>query len=387
LTSRNTLAYSGHNKDLSFSLTRFSEPPFCLEAPMTILDEQYAEFERLPNEERVKCFEKDGRMYDMIISQQLNRQILDVLYRITNQIRSLSKSKTGSQFVQSLLCHKRAMLYFAQPSSRTFLSFENACHLLGMKTSEIRDPSVSSEVKGESFDDSLRTFSSYTDLIIMRHRGQNMAERAAWLLNTHTYRPVPVINGGSGSDQHPTQALLDVFTLQQSFEYQGGLDGKTILMCGDLKRGRTVRSLSYLMKNFQDMKIIYASPAAFQMKEDVCSFLERHGISYLIETESLEKVLGDANAIYMTRIQDEHDATPGESGKTDVSKFRLTLANMANVKPNAVIMHPFPRRDEIDVAIDPDPRAMYWRQERNGMWSRAALIAYMFRVDHEIMSY
>jgi aspartate carbamoyltransferase catalytic subunit len=354
---------------------------------MTILDEQYAEFEKLPNEERIKYFEKDGRLYDMIISQQLNRQILDDLYRITNQIRSLSKSKTGSHFVQSLLCHKRAMLYFAQPSSRTFLSFENACHLLGMKTSEIRDPNVSSEVKGESFDDSLRTFSTYTDLIIMRHKGQNMAERAAWLLNTHTYRPVPVINGGSGSDQHPTQALLDVFTLQQSFEYQGGLDGKTVLMCGDLKRGRTVRSLTYLMKNFRGMKIIYAAPAAFQMKQDVCSFLERHQIPYTIETHSIDKVLGEADAIYMTRIQDEHDATPGESGKTDVSKFRLTLANMAYVKPNAVIMHPFPRRDEIDVAIDPDPRAMYWRQERNGMWSRAALIAYMFRVDQEIMSY
>jgi len=354
---------------------------------MTILDEQYAEFEKLPNEERIKYFEKDGRLYDMIISQQLNRQILDDLYRITNQIRSLSKSKTGSHFVQSLLCHKRAMLYFAQPSSRTFLSFENACHLLGMKTSEIRDPNVSSEVKGESFDDSLRTFSTYTDLIIMRHKGQNMAERAAWLLNTHTYRPVPVINGGSGSDQHPTQALLDVFTLQQSFEYQGGLDGKTVLMCGDLKRGRTVRSLTYLMKNFRGMKIIYAAPAAFQMKQDVCSFLERHQIPYTIETHSIDKVLGEADAIYMTRIQDEHDATPGESGKTDVSKFRLTLANMAFVKPNAVIMHPFPRRDEIDVAIDPDPRAMYWRQERNGMWSRAALIAYMFRVDQEIMSY
>ena len=324
---------------------------------MTILDEQYAEFERLPNEEKIKCFEKDDRLYDMIMSQQLNRQILDDLYRITNQIRSLSKSKTGSQFIQSLLCHKRAMLYFAQPSSRTFLSFENACHLLGMKTSEIRDPNVSSEVKGESFDDSLRTFSTYTDLIIMRHKGQNMAERAAWLLNTHTYRPVPVINGGSGNDQHPTQALLDVFTLQQSFEYQGGLDGKTILMCGDLKRGRTVRSLSYLMKNFRGMKIIYAAPAAFQMKEDVCGFLERHRIPYYIETHGLEKVLGEADAIYMTRIQDEHDATPGESGKTDVSKFRLTLADMAIVKPNAVIMHPFPRRDEIDVAIDPDPKS------------------------------
>src|SRR4030042_4204737 len=185
---------------------------------MTILDEKYGEFERLPSEEKIKCFERNGHLFDMIISQQLNRPILEDVYGVTNQVRSISKSKAGSVFLQTVLSHKRAMLYFAQPSSRTFLSFENACHLLGMKTSEIRDPSVSSEVKGESFDDSLRTFSSYTDLVIMRHKGQNMAERAAWLLNTHTYRPVPVINGGSGSDQHPTQALLGLFPLPQAFE-------------------------------------------------------------------------------------------------------------------------------------------------------------------------
>jgi aspartate carbamoyltransferase catalytic subunit len=354
---------------------------------MTILDEKYAEFEKLPSDEKILCFERNGRLFDMIISQQLNREILDVIYRITSQLRAIWKSKTGSVFLQTILSHKRAMLYFAQPSSRTFLSFENACHILGMKTSEIRDPSVSSEVKGESFDDSLRTFSSYTDLIIMRHKGQNIAERAAWLLNNFSNRPVPVINGGSGSDQHPTQAILDVYTLQRSFEYQGGLDGKTILMCGDLRRGRTVRSLSYLMKNFHDIKIIYASPPAFQMKEDVRQFLARHNISYRIETEALDNVLSEADAIYMTRIQDEHDEIAGESDRTDISRFKLTLKDMERVKANAVILHPFPRRDEIDVAIDPDPRAMYWAQERNGMWSRAALIAYIFNVDEQIMNY
>jgi aspartate carbamoyltransferase catalytic subunit len=259
--------------------------------------------------------------------------------------------------------------------------------MLGMKTSEIRNASVSSEVKGESYDDSLRTFSSYTDLIIMRHEGQVTAERAAWLLNTRTNRPVPIINGGSGSDQHPTQAILDVYTLQRSFENQGGLDGKTILMCGDLKRGRTVRSLSYLMKNFEDMKIIYAAPPAFQMKDDVCSFLEKHKIPYQLETETLENVLSEADAIYMTRIQDEHDAVAGESGQIDTSRFKLSPSDMSKVRSTAVIMHPFPRRDEIDVAIDPDPRAMYWRQERNGMWTRAALIAYIFDVHEEILSY
>ncbi len=347
---------------------------------MTILDEKFAEFERLPNEEKIICFNRDGRLYYMIVSQQLGRQILDDIYRITNQLRYVAKSKAGSVFLQSVLCHKRAMLYFAQPSSRTYLSFENACHILGIKTTEIRDPRVSSEVKGESFDDSLRTFSSYTDLIIMRHVGQNTAERAAWLLNTYSSRPVPIINGGSGSDQHPTQAILDVYTLQRSFEHQGGLDGKTILMCGDLKRGRTVRSLSYLMKNFEDVKIIYAAPEAFQMKEDVCSFLERQKIFYFKETDGLEKVPSQADAIYMTWIQDEHDEFAGESSRIDTSRFKLKTSDMNRVKPNAIIMHPFPRRDEIDVAIDPDPRAMYWRQERNGMWTRAALIAYIFKV-------
>jgi aspartate carbamoyltransferase catalytic subunit len=354
---------------------------------MSILDDKFAEFERLPSDEKIKCFDRNGRLYDMIISQQLNRQRLEDIYKITNRLRHVSNSKVGSAFLQNLLFHKRAMLYFAQPSSRTYLSFENACHILGMRTSEIRDPRVSSEIKGESFDDSLRTFSSYTDLIIIRHVGKNTAERAAWLLNTCTNRPVPVISGGSGSDQHPTQAILDVYTLQRSFENQGGLDGKTILMCGDLKRGRTVRSLSYLMKNFEDIKIIYAAPKAFQMEEDVCSFLEKEKIPYLVETEVLQKVLPEADAIYMTRIQDEHDSVVGESRGVDTSRFVLKPADTAKMRHNAIIMHPFPRRDEIDVAIDADPRAIYWRQERNGMWTRAALIAYIFDVHEEIMNY
>lgn len=354
---------------------------------MNILDEEFAEFEKLPSEEKIKCFVRNGRLYDLVISQQLNRPILEHIYQLTNQLRHISRSKAGAIYLQDILCHKRTMLYFAQPSSRTYLSFENACHILGMRTSEIRDPRVSSEVKGESFDDNLRTFSSYADLIVMRHVGKNKAERAAWLLNTHTNRPVPVINGGSGSDQHPTQAILDVYTLQRSFENQGGIDGKTILMCGDLKRGRTVRSLSYLMKNFEGVRIIFAAPKGFQMKEDVCSFLERQEIPYIVETEALEKVLPEADAIYMTRIQDEHDAVAGESSSIDTSRFKLTSSGMSNIKANAIIMHPFPRRDEVDVAIDSDPRAMYWRQERNGMWTRAALIAYIFNVCDEIMNY
>lgn len=356
-------------------------------AELNSQDELFLTFHQKTATEKVEFFKRDGRIFDMIISQQLDREFLDTIYKITNMLRDISKTKEGSLFLQNLLPHKRAMLYFAQPSSRTFLSFENACHILGIKTSEIRDTSVSSEVKGESSDDSLRTFSSYTDLVIMRHKGRDSAERAAWLLNTFSNRPVPVINGGSGADQHPTQAILDIYTLQRSFHEIGGLDGKTILMVGDLKRGRTVRSLSYLMKNYKNIKVIFAAPKAFQMEDDILEYLDEHKIPYTIETEKMERVLPLADAIYMTRIQDEHDDLAGKSGKIDISNFKLKLSHMDKIKKSAVILHPFPRRDEIDVAIDPDPRAKYWRQERNGMWTRAALIAFIFNVHSEILNY
>lgn len=354
---------------------------------MNILDKRFDDFHNLSTQKKVDFFKRDGFLFDMIISQQLNRKILDDIYKLTNCLRLISKQKEGAIFLKTVLAHKRAMLYFDQPSSRTFLSFLNACHILGLDVSEIRDTSVSSEVKGESMDDGLRTFSSYTDLIIMRNKKPNVSERAAWLLNTYSNRPVPIINGGSGSDQHPTQGILDIYTLQRSFHDQGGLDGKTIALCGDLKRGRTARSLSYLLKNFKNIKLIFVAPEQFQMKRDVLDSLEKSNVNYTIETESLCNALPEIDALYMTRIQDEHDSASGESDKVDISKFKLKLSDMKLMKPKSAIMHPFPRRDEIDVAIDPDSRAKYWRQERNGMWTRVALIAYIFRVDQEILEY
>jgi len=123
------------------------------------------------------------------------------------------------------------------------------------------------------------------------------------------------------------------------------------------------------------------------LRKDVCSFLERYKIPYHVETEALGNVLSKADAIYMTRIQDEHDTSAGDSNRVDTSGFKLRPSDMSQVRANAVIMHPFPRRDEVDVAIDSDPRAMYWQQERNGMWTRAALIAYIFNVHEEILNY
>ncbi len=235
--------------------------------------EGWDEFYSRPVDERLDFFKQKGRIFDVIFAQQFDRQFLDDLCELAEKIRLLAKTKMGAQKLSSLLPHKRAMLYFVQPSTRTFLSFQNACYLLGLNVSESRGTSTSSEVKGESPEDTIRTFASYVDLIISRHPEAGFAEKTAWVLN-QTERPVPVLNGGSGPDQHPTQALLDIYTLQREFQAIGGLDGKKIAMVGDLKRGRTVRSLSYLMKNYRDVTLYYVAPEVFRMKDDIKSFLK-----------------------------------------------------------------------------------------------------------------
>ncbi|MEM8663346.1 MAG: aspartate carbamoyltransferase, partial [Pseudomonadota bacterium] len=162
----------------------------------------------------------------VLSSAQFDRAFLDYLYTLTTTIRRFDKSREGLVYLRSLLPHKRAMLYFTQPSTRTFLSFQSACHILGITASEIRDASTSSERKGESVEDSLRTFSSYVDLIIMRSPIPSLCDRIAKMLDA-TPRPVPIINAGSGPDEHPTQALLDMYTLGRSTREAGGIDGKT----------------------------------------------------------------------------------------------------------------------------------------------------------------
>ena len=164
---------------------------------------------------RANEFQRDGRLKHVLFSAQFSRELLERLCRMADMIRELAKSKQGSDQLRSLLSHKRAMLYFTQPSTRTFLSFMAACQILGLTCNEVRDPSTSSEVKRESPIDSIRMFSSYFDLIIMRSKIPNFAECCGYLMNDlerQERRSVPIINGGAGTDQHPTQALLDVYT-------------------------------------------------------------------------------------------------------------------------------------------------------------------------------
>ena len=311
------------------------------------------------------------RLFHLTDPHQFDRTFLDEMCMLTTRIRTVAKTQEGLVALQQMLAHKRAMLYFSQPSTRTFLSFNNACHILGIRTSEIRDASTSSEVKGETIEDSIRTFSSYVDVIIMRTWEQGLAARAAQLMD-EIERTVPIINAGSGRDQHPTQALLDIYTLERSFSTQGGIDGKTIGMMGDLARGRTVRSLCYLMKNYNDVQLVFIAPGSFAMRCDIKKHLNEHRIPYY-ETDNLSEVLPDLDAIYLTRLQAEHDAH-NESAAVDLSRFSIGPVEAKQMKKEAIIMHPLPRAGELHTDIDRDPRAKYWRQERNGMWMRCAVL-------------
>ena len=342
-------------------------------------------FSALPLMEKAPYFMEEGNPYHILTAQQFDRKQLDDLGELATKIRRIAKAEEGMTFLRRRLSYKRAMLYFTQPSSRTFLSFCAACQILGIAIGEVRDTATSSEFKGESKEDSVRTFSFYFDLIIMRSQMGGLAERMAWVLS-NSERPIPVVNAGSGQDQHPTQALLDIYTLYRSFETRGGIDGKTILFVGDLLRGRTVRSLSWLLTNYRQVKQIFAAPQELQISQDVLSLLDRAGVEYRL-TNDFKSAIPEADAIYMTRIQDEWDSAAKESRKLDTAGFHFTGADLQRLKKDGVLMHPLPRRQEISTDVDHDPRAVYWRQMRNGMWIRAALIATIFHREASIHAY
>ncbi len=351
-----------------------------------IVDIPWDTYQNLSLEEkRPYLMQEDGTPYHTLFAQQFDLDLVRQLALVANEIRAIAKTRSGTEFLKSLVAHKRAMLYFSQPSSRTFLSFVSACQILGVSTGEVRDTSISSEFKGESREDSVRTFSSYFDLIIMRTPEKGLAEHMAWAL-TNSERPIPIINAGSGQDQHPTQALLDIYTLLRSFERGGGLRDRTVLFCGDLLRGRTVRSLSYLLTNYPNIRQVFVAPDPLQVGQDVLAVLKAKNVDFEL-TDDFHAAIPGADAVYMTRIQDEWDANKGESARIDTSRFKFGVEELKLLPPRSIIMHPLPRRDEIATAVDGDPRAMYWRQMRNGMWIRTALIAMTFGCEKLIHEY
>jgi len=343
---------------------------------------------------RVAHLNRHDKPFHVVVAQQFDRGVIEQLCQLADMIRSIAESRQGTQFLRTLQSHRRAMLYFIQPSTRTFLSFTAACQILGMPFNEVRDRSTSSEIKGESEDDTIRVLSQYFHLIIMRHPAEGFAEHVAHLLNAMP-RTIPVINGGSGKDQHPTQALLDIYTLYRSFSdaearrgrgesrYGGNLfSGKTIAFVGDLKRGRTVRSLTYLLCRYPGVRLLFIAPPELQIGADILAYVDRSGVEYEL-SDDLPSRVGECDAVYMTRLQDEWDVD-GESRQIDYDRYRISHDMAGSFKPNLAIMHPLPRRNEIDAALDATPWAKYWDQVENGMWMRAALMASVFNSDSAI---
>lgn len=351
----------------------------------------WKEYEALEIGERIPylCQSLESREpFHVLYAQQFDRKMLDELCTLADHIRAVNKTPEGAAFLSKSLDNMNALNLFAQPSTRTYMSFQVAEQKLGMEVTDIRDVSTSSQAKGESLQNSIRTFSSYVDMIVMRHPEAGAAELAAYEMNMADRR-IPVLNGGSGRDQHPTQALLDIYTLQKSL---GEIDGKKIAMVGDLLRGRTVRSLSYLMKNYKDVELYYVAPERLRIRDDIKEFLKRQDIRYT-ESDNLEAVVGIVDAIYMTRIQWEWDSAAGakgapKDGEVD-TRFVFKKEYLNKMKKKSCLLHPLPKINEIDPELDyvDDARVVYWRQERNGMWIRAALIARIFGVHERILAF
>lgn len=349
----------------------------------------------LTTSQRVARLNQNDRPFHVVLAQQFDKKSLEELCRLSEMVRAIHSDREGARFLRELLSHRRAMLYFIQPSTRTFLSFAAACQILGMPYDEVRNPSTSSEVKGETEDDTIRVLSQYFDLIIMRHPKEGFAEQMANLLSG-ARRKLPLINGGSGKDQHPTQALLDLYTLYRCFAPKHAepvvarlpdhlFAGKTIAFVGDLKRGRTVRSLVYLLCRYAGIRMLFISPPELQIGEDILEYVQRYGVAH--ETlHDLRPAVPECDAIYMTRLQDEYDVA-GESRDIDYARFHLTEDLASLFKPELAILHPLPRRHELARGLDHLPQAKYWEQVRNGMWIRAALIAYVFQSDTAIIDH
>jgi aspartate carbamoyltransferase catalytic subunit len=251
---------------------------------------------------------------------------------------------------------------FYEPSTRTRICFEAAMHRLGGRVCSTEEAKAfSSEVEGEQLEDTIRIISGYTDVIVLRHSEKGGAARAA------SVSKVPIINAGDGSGgQHPTQALLDLYTI---FRERRTLDGLTIAMVGDLERGRTARSLAYLLSKFERVKMYFVSPPEVQMKRDILEHLEAHKTWYAMETE-LDRVIDAVDVMYVTQIR------PGRMPNQEhFTKFFMDTSVLKKMRANAMIMHPLPRTLELDKSLDDDPRAYYFQQATNGLYVRMALLS------------
>jgi aspartate carbamoyltransferase catalytic subunit len=297
-------------------------------------------------------------MKHIIESQQFDKRFIDTIFSIADNLETENSKPLTGKILASL---------FYEPSTRTRFSFESAMLRLGgsvITTENAKE--FSSATKGETLEDSIRVINNYADVIVLRHYEEGASRRAA------SVSKIPIINAGDGIGQHPTQALLDLYTIKTEL---GDINGITIALVGDLKHGRTIRSLAYLLGKYKDIKIYFVSPKALKVGAGIKEYLKKHDTSFH-ETETLEPILSEIDVLYQTRIQKERF-----SSLTTYKKFKgcyqIDLKLVSKMKQKSIIMHPLPRVDEILTEVDSSPKAVYFKQAEYGLLIRMALLKYL----------
>lgn len=301
------------------------------------------------------------KLHHIVESQQFSLPVLQELFETAQRMEKVVARGGTKDYSGKIM----ASLFY-EPSTRTRFSFESAMIRLGgrcISTENARE--FSSVSKGETLEDSIRVINGYADVIVMRHNEVGAAKRAA------SISQIPVINAGDGIGQHPTQALLDIYTIQKEL---GNIDGLNIAMVGDLAQGRTVRSLAYLLSKFERVKIYFVAPEALRMKHDILQHLEEHNVWYAEETD-LAKIVPEVDVVYQTRIQKERFGDRIEDYEKSKGIYIVDKSILSLMKSRTIVMHPLPRVDEITTDVDSDARAAYFRQAQNGLFVRMALLS------------
>jgi len=296
---------------------------------------------------------------DIISVSQFDRTKLDYILSVGNEMKILVERFGSADLLQGKIL---ANLFY-EPSTRTSSSFMAAMLRLGGQVIPINNVQYSSVTKGESLPDTVRTLESYSDIIVIRHPEVGSAATAAH------YASKPVINAGDGVGEHPTQALLDLYTIVEALGNVGGLK---VAMVGDLKFGRTVHSLTKLLVNYP-VEFVFVSPEILRMPQDVLDVVDTSGHTYE-QREDVHDIIGDVDVLYVTRVQKERFTDLAEYDQVK-DRYVVDPQLMSRAKERMIVMHPLPRVNEISYAVDSDPRAAYFRQMRNGMYIRMALLA------------
>ncbi|MEK6755313.1 MAG: aspartate carbamoyltransferase [Bacteroidota bacterium] len=301
------------------------------------------------------------KLQHVIESQQFSVPNLIELFARTRQMEKIVQRGGTRDYEDKVM----ATLFY-RPSTRTRFSFEAAMYRLGGRVLSTESAKAfSSAIEGEQLEDTIRIIATYCDVIVLRHNEEGGAKRAA------AVSPVPIINAGDGAGgQHPTQALLDLYTIYDECKT---LDGLSVALIGALDTGRTARSLAYLLSKFERVKLYFLAPPEMQVKPDIIEHLSEHDVWHHL-TSNPEEVLPHVDVVYQTRINRERL----QQKDVELSQYNIDAEMLQRLKPNAIIMHPLPRSVEIDPAVDRDPRAAYFRQARNGLFVRMALLTMLF---------